>query len=240
MLPGYAGALTHGLIRTSHAIRALPTDGPPSSLMLDELAHGLALWAASFKILPGRPQLAGPLPVAEASRRLPRPEPPWALVEAGLFVHLDELEAFPLAVEALGPIEPTQDPLSTLSAQFCRLMMVHPDTLAVPLVHTVTPIAAVRTLRPYLPGASIDELYAHLWHVGAAITVAFTSETAHPIDPEVDPGSTDELLARAVTHQDPHVLKFSEACGREHTLNPDPIYLLAAQHVLAQLAGWQR
>ena len=45
LLAGYGGALTHGLIRTAHAVRALPARGTPSTLMLDEVARGLALWA---------------------------------------------------------------------------------------------------------------------------------------------------------------------------------------------------
>jgi hypothetical protein len=206
--------------------------------MIDELAHALALWAASFKILPGRPQLVGPLPLGLASERLPRPKPPWPLVEAGSFLHLHELEAFGPAVEALGPLDLTEDPLGALSAQFCRVILMHPEAIAVPLVHTVTPIAAVRTLRPYLVDLPTDQLYAHLWHVGAAITVAFTSETARPVSSELDPGALSELLARAVAHQDPHVLKFSEACAREYTLRPDPIYLAAIGHVLGHVPGW--
>jgi hypothetical protein len=59
--------------------------------------------------------------------------------------------------------------------------------------------------------------------------------TAHAIRA---PDSLDELLARAFAHQDPHVLKFSEACAREHAHNPDAVYLLAARHVLDQLQAW--
>jgi len=41
-----------------------------------------------------------------------------------------------------------------------------------------------------------------------------------------------EMAARAAEHGDPHVVKFTEACIRENALRPDPVYLLAAQHVL--------
>jgi hypothetical protein len=239
LLAGYGGALTHGLIRTAHAIRALPTEGPPSAPLLDELASGLALWAATYRSLPGRPALHGPLTLAEAVARLPRPGEPWPGLEAGTFARIDELETFPQAVEALGPPPSAGDALSYLSAQFCRVILARPQVFAVPLVHTVTPIAAGRTLLPYLPAVSINDLYARLWHIGAAITVSFTpSGLSAAAQAGTESGSPDDLLASAVAHQDPHALKFSEACAQEYALNPDPVYLLAARHVLGQLKAW--
>jgi len=49
LIDGHAGALTHGLIRTSHALRGLPLDGEPTQLQLDELARGLAYWAGTYQ-----------------------------------------------------------------------------------------------------------------------------------------------------------------------------------------------
>ncbi|MBS0222015.1 MAG: DUF4243 domain-containing protein [Proteobacteria bacterium] len=50
LIDGHAGALTHGLIRTSHALRGLPVEGEPTSLQLDELARGLAYWAGTYRV----------------------------------------------------------------------------------------------------------------------------------------------------------------------------------------------
>ncbi|MGH9292312.1 MAG: questin oxidase family protein, partial [Acidimicrobiales bacterium] len=47
-----AAAATHGVIRVGHAVRALLEDGE-DGLHLDELAHGLAYWAARFQPVPG-------------------------------------------------------------------------------------------------------------------------------------------------------------------------------------------
>jgi hypothetical protein len=239
LLPGYAGALTHGLIRTAHAVRAMPADGPSAPVRY-ELAKGLALWAASYRILPGQPKNDGWRSLPEAVARLPRPAQPWPLVEAGSFAHIDELNGFVQAVEAVAtPAEPVGHVLSSLSAAFCRVLLEHANVFAVPLVHTVTPIAAARTLLPYLPTSAVDTLVARLWHVGAAITVSFTPTAPSPsVALDADPPGPQELIARAVTHQDPHVLKFSDACVREYALSPDPVYLQAAQHVLGQLAPW--
>jgi hypothetical protein len=239
LLAGYGGALTHGLIRTAHAVRALSTEAFPSGVMLDELAHGLALWAATFKLVPGRAEGRGVLTLSKAIERLPRPTVPWPFLEAGTLSHIPELEGFTQAVDALGPPLSSDEALTALSAQFCAVIVAHPDVLAIPLVHTITPITAARTLLPYLPDVSVEQLYGQLWKVGAAITVSFTpAGNGQPVKVERDPGSPDELLARAVAHQDPHVLKFSEACAREYALNPDPLYLLAARHVIDQLQAW--
>ena len=48
LLPGCPGALTHGLIRTAHAVRSLREADRPSELQIDELARGLAFWATVF------------------------------------------------------------------------------------------------------------------------------------------------------------------------------------------------
>lgn len=50
LIDGHAGALTHGLIRTSHALRGLPVEGEPTALQLDELARGLAYWAGTYHV----------------------------------------------------------------------------------------------------------------------------------------------------------------------------------------------
>jgi hypothetical protein len=217
----------------------MPADGARASVRY-ELARGLALWAATFKVLPGRPNRHGGVSLDEAVAGLPRPARPWPPLEAGLFTHIDDLDGFEDAVDAPEPArEPVERALATLSAAFCRMLLRHDDVFAVPLVHTVTPIAGARTLLPYLPTSSVAGLYGSLWRVGAAITVSFTPPAEAPsrvLDGE--PLSPGELVARAGSHGDPHVLKFTDACVGEYGLNPDPVYLLAAGHVLAQLSPW--
>jgi hypothetical protein len=242
LLPGYGGGLTHGLLRTAHAVRAMPRQHAPSGLLLDELAKGLAAWAVWYTELPGRPVLGGELDVDQAIARLPRPAGPWTPLEAGTFSRLDEVAGFADAVAALAPpAGAVPQGLSGLTAAFCRTMLANPDVVPQGLVHAVTPVAAARTLLPHLPDASAERLYAHLWQVGAAIVVGFTPaaspERPAPIVDRV-PLRPDELVARAIKHRDPHVVKFTEACAREHALVPDAVYLHAAEHVLAHTPPW--
>src|SRR5579884_4307253 len=44
LLPGALAGLTHGLIRTAHAVRSLAADPQPSGRERRELANGLAYW----------------------------------------------------------------------------------------------------------------------------------------------------------------------------------------------------
>lgn len=241
LLPGYAGALTHGIIRTAHAVRALPAEGPPSDLLLRELGRGLAYWAATYLRLPGRPELRGRLTLDEALRALPRPEQAWSPIEAGTFARLGELARFAGAVEALGPPESLDDALSDLTAASCRLLLDNPGVVPVGPIHAVTPTAAARVLLPYLPDVSVATLYAQLWHVNAAIAAGFTPAPAStaPADGDDAPvAGVAELVARAVEHRDTHVVKFTEACVREHARRPDPVYLRAAQRVIEQMPPW--
>lgn len=238
LLPGNAGGLTHGLLRTAHAVRALPGEGPPPELLRAELARGLAFWAATFRRLPGKPDLRGPLDLDAAIAAVPRPREPWTPIEAGTFVRIGELERFGDAVAAHGLPEVTGEALSDLTASFCRLVLSGPPVVIGP-IHAVTPATAVRTLLPYLPAPAVEAVYARLWHVGAAIVAGFVPPGDATPPPAADPPpSPAAILARAAEHRETHAIKFAEACVREHAIRPDPVYLRAAQHVLATLPPW--
>lgn len=237
LLSGYGGAFTHGLIRTSHAVRSLEATPTPAPLLLGELAKGLAYWAGTYKELPGRPALSGHLSLADALAQLPRPAEAWNPMEAGMFTRLHELGDFPQAVEALGPPPSIDDALSDLTVAFARLMLANPDVHPFGFVHALTPAAGARTLLPYVPTIATEQLYAQLWHVDAAIAVGFARNPATATS-DVEPPEPTELVAQAVAHRDPHVVKFTEAALAEHRRRPDPAYLLAARHVLDTTPAW--
>ena len=70
LLPGCAGSLTHGLIRTAHALRSVRQAARPSDLQIDELARGLAFWATSFQPLQTDPGVSGDLDAASVDQAL--------------------------------------------------------------------------------------------------------------------------------------------------------------------------
>lgn len=237
LLSGYGGAFTHGLIRTSHAVRSLGATTTPSQGLLGELAKGLAYWAGTYKELPGRPRLQGHLSLPDALARLPRPTEAWNPMEAGQFTRLHELSAFPDAVEALGPPPSIDDALSDLTTAFARMMVANPEVHPFGFVHSLTPAAGARALLPYVPTITTEQLYAQLWHVNAAIAVGFARDPGATA-PDVETPEPEDLIARAADHQDPHVVKFTEAALAEHRRRPDPAYLLATRHVLDTTPPW--
>jgi len=237
LLPGYGGMFTHGLLRTAHSVRILETV-PQLPEAVDELAQGLALWAGTFRPLPGDPRLRGELALGRAIERLPRPAAPWGLAEAALFQRIDELAGLPDAVDALQePAEPSAA-LSDLTATFAFMMLQHHDVHPYAFVHAITPIAGGRVLDRFLGEDSARERYRHHWHVDAAIAASFLPAVA-PATVEIgDVPDRAELAARAIEHADTHVVKFTEACLREHALRPDPVYLAAAARLITSTPAW--
>jgi Questin oxidase-like len=210
LLPGLFAGLTHGAIRTAHAVRHLSVVTQPTPPQLGELARALAYWAR-FTALPGQPRLGGSLSVPDAVAALPRPP---AEAGAGLDAadhRLGRLVQFPGYAESLHTLAPehAQWLLSEMTAHFAGVYLAHPEVMPVPLIHAVTAPAAVRLVLPHLPTEQHEPSVAALWQVHTALLLAFTSHRG-----------------------DEHVLKFTEACQREHALRPDPRYptaVLAAQ-----------
>jgi hypothetical protein len=70
LLPGCVGSLTHGLIRTAHAVRSLRDADRPSELQIDELARALGFWATGFTSLATDPGPDDDQAVAAVDRAL--------------------------------------------------------------------------------------------------------------------------------------------------------------------------
>ncbi|MFI9239593.1 hypothetical protein [Streptomyces sp. NPDC053079] len=236
LLPGLFAGLTHGLIRTAHAVRGLYAAGEkPTPLQLNELARGLAYWAARYTELPGTPALRGSHELPKAVATLPRTAPDGPMGPDTVRRRLEALGETPVYGEALGWLAPQQAPrlLSEMTLQFADVYLGHPEVYPVPLVHGVTAPAAVRIVLPHLPQALHEPTLARIWQVQTAFLLAFTVDrrgegtTAWRSEvPDLPP--VDELGARAAEHGDEHVIKFTEACLREYALRPDPRYPAAA------------
>ncbi|MEV4743048.1 hypothetical protein [Streptomyces sp. NPDC049555] len=235
LLPGLFAGLTHGLIRTAHAVRGLYAAGEPTRLQLDELARGLAYWAARYTELPGRPRLGGTHDVPSAVAALPRtPEhgTPGPDMFRRRFASLGDLDGYG---EALDRLAPQQAPrlLSEMTVQFADVYLGHPEVFPVPLVHGVTAPAAARLVLPHLPHELYEPTLTALWQVQVGFLLCMTTDrrgegTDAWRAEAADLPPIDELGARAVEHGDEHVVKFTEACLREYALRPDPRYPAAA------------
>jgi hypothetical protein len=228
LLPGIAAGSTHGVIRVSHAVRAMRagTDGPAC----DELAHGLAFWAARYLPLPpARP--SGTLPAAAALDRVMR-----LADQSGLIAHrtarLATTAGWPDSAAALCPIEASraQAELDEIVAAAVRGYLRYGPAAPVLLIHTATAPNAVRHVLPSLPESLWAESAERVWTAVAAIQAMYAppdhSDSQAPAAHRSD--ATAEALDRAAAHGDEHVIKFTDTAVDAFDACSDPSLLAAA------------
>lgn len=227
LMDGYAGGLTHGLIRTAHAVRSLPADDTPSELARDELAHGLAYWAATYHRSAGDPDRRGTRPLRAALQALPRGD------GADIAPAIESLEATPDIDAAI----------SRHTAAFARLLLAHRELPPIPtiqLVHSITAPRSMRDLLPFLQPEQGAWAYRRLWQVSAGIVARMTKPRPGETEIVVDAPKLprDELVDRVVAHRDDHVIKLTEACLCEDAIRPDPVYRGVAEAILQRIPAW--
>ena len=241
LLPAIAAGTTHGVIRTSHAVRALLA-GDESDETRTELAHGLAFWAARAQYVPGVEAPAGSLDAAEAFRDLPRIGDQHGTV-AGRFAQLVELPSWPVSLTALRPPadpDDARDRLADLVDAAAAGYLGYGHTSPVLLVHTATAPNAVLHTLPALPREMWADSLTAAWAACAAITVAYAPGQSPPREqlPAAPAGEdlATEMVDRAVAHGDEHVIKFTDTAveSYQRTGNPDT---LAACVRAAELIG---
>jgi hypothetical protein len=229
LLPATPSAGAHGLIRTAHALRALAD--VETTLRVEELGVALAYWAAYYRRLPGTPRLAGALDLGEALRRMPLFLSGQARAGVPREIYLRVMQAhggeFSEAVDRAAEPESVEGALSSLSEAGVRLYLANASRQPLVLLHTVTVPAALRLLLPHLPDGLHKTALACVWQNVAATAAAYGDEKPSERD-DWPPLAQSVIVERSIATDDPHALKFTEACLREHRLNPQPAYLAAA------------
>ncbi|MFN0145145.1 MAG: hypothetical protein ACKVT1_01430 [Dehalococcoidia bacterium] len=234
LAPGLMAGATHGLIRTAHAARNLAAG--ETAPRLQELARGLAYWAARYQALPGAPG-GGGLGVAQALSRVPIL--PYDGHRRGLiFDEVRALDGWSPFGPAAGLLDTGGDvsrTLSELTAAMAGLYLANNSHAPIAFIHGVTAPSALRMLAPSLPPETVRAALGYAWQACAALYATYGRESAGEVVVAVTPA--DDLVDRAVDCGDEHAIKFTEACLREHALNPDPVYLAAAADVSQRLSG---
>ncbi len=234
LLPGMAASATHGVIRTAHAVRSLRSAGDRAdALLVDELVQGLAFWAARYQTLPGAPRLDGAFDAVTATSRLPRLDPAVPSEGPGIMGRLQALHRLPRFGEGLDAWKASSVPdlaLDELIVAASRVLAARSD-MPIAFCHAVTAPAAVRLVLPALPADVQQASVAASWQVVGGIISAFASprlmaEDA-PAVTEAAP-SVEQLTARAIEHGDEHVIKLTEAAGREFRRGENSTLLVAA------------
>jgi hypothetical protein len=235
LVPGLAAAATHGIIRTSHAARAM--NASPSPERARELAQAIGYWAATYDELPGTPRACGPLAPAEAVRRLPRQaRPPGdGLISAQLRQRLDGDTQLAPAVDALRPPPDVPSDLLALATELARQFVIYGRMDPIGMLHAVTATVAARSVLPLLPAEVARPTYDRLWQAGAALVSVYSSGAPEEAVPATEPPGREDLADRAARNGDAHAIKLTEACLRLHAERPEPVLLHAAARASALL-----
>ena len=236
---GLMAAATHGIIRTSHAVRSLSAGETPQRL--HELAEALGYWAARFQMLPGSPsgKDAGLSPKA-AIEQVRRVHVTPFQAQGLIFEQvrgLDEESSFNAAIDHVSAAGDLSQFISELTESFAGIYLANQCHL-VAFVHTVTAPSALRILAPYLSDADARLAARFAWQACAAIYAWYDTNSglsrAHTAQPEEQ---GDDLVDQAVAAGDPHSIKFTEVCLREYALNPNSIYLTAARDAIERIGA---
>lgn len=241
LLPGIIAGATHGVIRTSHAVATL-LSGDEHPVVLDELANGLAFWAARSLAVPGATDPAGELTPSAAVAALPR-----IAEQRGPVLHrFGQFADIPNWTTSLAALRPPVDPddartqLTELIGATTTHYLGHGQASPVLLVHAATaPNAVLRTL-PALPTAMWAPSLAAVWSASAAILAAYAPADPVPraelptVEPDAD--AITETIDRATAHGDEHVIKFADTAADVFARTGDADALAAAVRV-GQLIG---
>jgi hypothetical protein len=237
LAPGFSAAATHGAIRVAHAVRGLKhgETGPRRS----ELAEALASWAASYAELPTtQPNGGAALAPREAIARVAMVPPDMRRGSGGgITALLRVLDEVPEFAAAIGLIEVGGDLtrlVEQLTELFAGLYLANArDGLStIVFIHGVTSAAAFGLIAPQIGEATARRAAPYAWQAGCALYSRFATLPAAEADIAAEREDADRLAELAVEHGDEHVIKFTEACLRQHALHPAPIYLAAARHVI--------
>ncbi|WP_164419099.1 questin oxidase family protein [Streptomyces salinarius] len=216
LLPGLSAVLTHGVIRTAHAVRAVAATSGDNRLQLGELAQGLGYWAARHSThgivadidgAPGPDGLPGPGADAGPHARHEVPD--------GRHAVPDGRDEVARALDAL---------VAEYAGIYATVSQRHP----VPLIHAVTGPAAVRLVVGHLPPAQRRPSYLTARAVSRTMLDWFHA-TPRPAAPlPADTAALPEVFARAVEIGDEHTIKLAEVAVRHEAFAPDPRHAAAA------------
>ncbi|HSB35780.1 MAG TPA: questin oxidase family protein [Thermoanaerobaculia bacterium] len=236
--PGIVAAAFHGVIRTAHAARSLAAT--ETALRRFELAEGLAYWAANYATFPASRARApaGRLP-SRALGDVPAVPPGLRVLDGNITERLGPVQSFEPFATVADSVDTSGEPslfLSDLTETFAGVFLasVPPGSL-ITFIHGLTGPSALRLLMPHLDAPAKAEALRHAWQGAAALYSAFGG-----VPPAAHAGGApprpDDLIDRAIATADEHAIKFTEACLREHAVNPKPVYLLAARRAVERLS----
>jgi len=242
LVPGMSGVMTHGVIRTAHAVRGIAQATGDDLLYRGELAHGLGYWAARYSIRDAQAVQAQAVQTQAVGEQA---------VQAQA-VEEQAVGAQAVGVQARGAVagrspDAAFAALDELVADSCGHYARTPAGHPVPLIHAITGPAAVRLVLPHLPADQRWTSYLAARHCSFGIR-GYYGPSPGPVVPEgptvARPGSmpppAGQLVAEAVELGDEHAIKLAEVAVRHQALLPDDRYAAAANAATLRLRGFLR
>lgn len=235
LAPAISAAAFHGVIRTGHAVRSLRRRDTADRR--NELAAGLAYWAARYVELPttgGQPESGASLEQSLVTLRHP-----WIddRSDVDFFSVNPRLTAGPIGPPAT-PAAPRASPRSELDAvvrtaatAFLEMLVLERNRLW--LLHTVTGPAAVEWLLPEVGPAGALELVAHARQSVVAMHAAFGEPYTPRAHLRAAPPAWPGQIQRAVDSRSVHGIKLIDALVR-FDRGDDPLW----RSVAAQWFEW--
>lgn len=247
--PGMSGVLTHGVIRTAHAVRAISRAGEENLAYRRELAQGLGYWAARYASHTHGIRPGDEYPGTGDGDEYPR------MGDGGGDTRTGSGEQGPRTgsgeqdprkgdgeqVPRTADADSAAAALDGLVAEYAGIYASAPQRHPVPLIHSITGPAAVRLVVEHLPAAQRRPSYLVARDVSASMLDWFstTPVTTLPVGLSGVP-DLGEVFATAVAIGDEHAIKLAEVAVRHQALAPDP-RLAAAAHAANQgLARFRR
>ena len=237
LAPAVMAAATHGLIRTSHAVRMLSS--AETSQRKCELAQGLGYWAARYYTLPGKPSAANaghtPKSALDHVERLHDLSFDGRGLISEQIKGMEDHPEFASAIDLADASGDLSRFISNITETFAGIYLASPKNL-VAFVHSVTAPSALRMLTPYLHEDDARQSARYAWQACASIYSWYSTVPAQDYSGlETPPEDREELIDRAVAAGGAHTIKFTEACIREYALNPNPVYLVAARDAVERV-----
>lgn len=224
LAPGISAATFHGVIRTGHAVRALALQRTPARL--EELAAGLAFWAARYVELPSGGGIAD----------FSELEHPWLNQAEDVPFHdvMARMTERPLV--SVIPIE--GDPRIALDAvvregAIAFLEMLVAERHRIWNLHTVTGPAAVEWLFPHVDRRSAERLVSFARQATLATLASFGEPYQSRAHERKDLEDWPTYIERAVASRSVHGIKLIDALVR-FDRDDDPIW----RSVAAQWFEW--
>src|SRR5215471_5333639 len=238
--PGIIVAAFHGVIRTAHAVRSLEAQETPARRR--ELAEGLGYWAATYIALPESrtPPRDGRVAPSRALPRVQAVPAERRILYGNITDRLKPLGSFSPFAEVADFVDATGDPsafVSDLTETFARAYLVNVPRggSVITYLHGVTGPSAMRLLLPYLDPPARAAMLRYGWQGAAGVYAASGGVTEEPAQEQGAIPDRAELIDRAVATSDEHAIKFTEACLRESSVKPNPVYWKAARDVAGRL-----